>query len=514
MQGNQEFLLTKIIATLGPASNPEEMIRKLILEGARVFRINFSHGNLEEHETVFKRIRKASADTGIPVGIMGDLSGPKIRVGKVMDPGILLKPGMRVEFQKDDILTGPPDHPEGQTVIFSTTYPLFIDEVKPGEKVLLNDGNVLLTCRDKKKNRIICEVINGGLITSSKGVNLPDTYLSAPSLTEKDFMCVEFAVKMEFDFLALSFVRSAADVRLLKDYLKELGARPALPFYENDTQTKPSYRLDEYPKNIPVISKIEKPQAILELESILDESDGVMVARGDLGVEMDLAEVAVLQKRIISMCKNKGIPVIVATQMLESMISSPVPTRAEVSDVANAIFDGTDAVMLSGETAIGKYPVKAVRMMRRVAFKTNQYLAEISYDTASIRIPKRYPHRNAAIAHGVKNMVRDLDARCIVLWTQFGGEGVLISQQRIPRPVLAFSANKKSINQLSLLYGLQPEYLKQPDSGSKFIKAVDQILLERKWAEEGDTIIIAMGEPIDRAGVTNRLVVHIVGEES
>ena len=507
-----QFMLTKIIATLGPASNTEAMIESLILEGVRVFRINFSHGNLEEHEKVFNRIRKISSEIGIPVGILGDLAGPKIRVGKVKPPGVYLKPGKLVEFQKDEIETCPQEA-DHDRIVFSTTFPTIINEVQVKEKILLNDGNVELICREKKPDRIICEVLVGGLISSSKGVNLPETQLSVPSLTDKDIACVEFAVKMNFDFLALSFVRSGADVRLLKDHLKKLGARPSLPSYEDGQETSPDISVEELVQIIPVISKIEKPQAIDDLKSILDETDGIMVARGDLGVEMDLAEVAVLQKKIIQMCKSNGTPVIVATQMLESMIQSPVPTRAEVSDVANAIFDGADAVMLSGETAVGHYPLETVRMMNRISNKTGQYISDTAYDSAAVKFPVRYSHRNAAVAHGLKIMARDLDAKLIVLWSKFGGEGVLISQQRIPRPALAFSSHKRTINQLALLYGLQPEYMEEPESGSIFIRNVDKLLLQRGWAEEGDTIIIALGEPIDRVGVTNRLVVHIVGED-
>ena len=507
----QDFMLTKIIATVGPASDSEQMIKKLILEGVRVFRINFSHGTLDDHKEVYRRIRKVSSEMKMPVGILGDLPGPKIRIGNVKEPGFQLENGRLVEFQKEDITGSLPGKKE-QPIVFSTTFPGFIDEVSAGEKVLLDDGNIELLCLEKKNDRIICEVIDGGWITSSKGVNLPDTDLSVPSLTVKDISCLEFAVRMGFDFLALSFVRSGSDIRLLKDHLKELGARPRLPFYEENITYSDGDRSEELANLMPVISKIEKPQAISDLKSIIHETDAIMVARGDLGVEMDLAEVAVLQKRIITMCKDDGVPVIVATQMLQSMVDSPVPTRAEVSDVANAIFDGADAVMLSGETAIGKYPVEAVRMMRRISRKTSRYMDEIALDPSLVKLPERYPHRNAAIAHGVKMMARELDARYIVLWSQFGGEGVLISQQRMTRPVLAFTERERSINQLSLLYGLHPERMDRPESGSSFIRQVEQLLLERKWAEKGDIIIIALGEPIDRIGVTNRLVVHIMGE--
>ena len=356
---SRSFLYTKTVATLGPASASVQVIRKLIESGVRVFRINFSHGTFEEYEAYFDKVREAEQLTGEYVAILGDLSGPKIRVGQVVKEGVQLKKGQCVEFVKQQVVAGE----KGSENLFSSTYPHFIDEVKKGEKILIDDGNIQLTCKDKTSGRtgkkLICKVLCGGLVTSSKGINLPDSVLSAPSMTEKDYACVKFAVRKGFDFLALSFVRSGEDVIALKKELIRLKARP-----KEDSLKSGRFdfsRFFEDAENyVPIISKIEKPQAIDNLQSIIDETDGIMVARGDLGVEMDLAEVAILQKKIVRLCHENGKPVIVATQMLQSMIESPVPTRAEVSDVANAIFDGADAVMLSGETAVGKYPVETV----------------------------------------------------------------------------------------------------------------------------------------------------------
>ncbi|NTV84785.1 MAG: pyruvate kinase, partial [Bacteroidales bacterium] len=326
------FLLTKIIATLGPASAPVENVKELIREGVRVFRVNFSHGTFDSFGTLIDNVRQASSMTGIPVAVLGDLSGPKIRVGKVIEEGVLLEPGMQVEFCRNERVTS---GPENGKVAFCTTLPQLIDEVKPGQRVLIDDGNVSLVCKGNTEDALQCEVIEGGLITSKKGINLPDTALSVPALTEWDLQCVEFAVKKKVDYLALSFVRSASDVRLLKQKLSELGVRPIEPAKYRDAGHKNPMEEAIF---IPVISKIEKPQAMDDLDAIISDSDGIMIARGDLGVEMDVAEVAVLQKRIISACHDHGVPVIVATQMLQSMIESPTPTRAEVSDVANAIF--------------------------------------------------------------------------------------------------------------------------------------------------------------------------------
>lgn len=503
------FPMTKIIATLGPATNAISTIEKLIIEGARVFRINFSHGSFDDFDKLVDNIRLASKNTSTYVGILGDLSGPKIRVGKVVDGGILLKKGQEIKFIKNDILGGTEDH----AYTFSTTYPKLIDEVKRGERLLLDDGNIELKAsliEGSGKNKILsCKVIVGGILTSSKGINLPNTELSLPSMTEKDFTCATYAVKKDFDFLALSFVRSAKDVRTLKNKLIELHARPeGLNITAGDLGFSTIYE-DDY---IPIISKIEKPQAIENLEEIIVESDGIMVARGDLGVEMDLAEVAILQKKIIRMCRQHMKPVIVATQMLQSMINEPVPTRAEVSDVANAIMDGADAVMLSGETAVGTYPVEAVRMMTRVSVNTSSYIKAEFGSRGKFMPYEGILKRKATMARGVNQMARDIKAKFIVTWTHSGGSSVFLSQQRIETPILACGENEIRLQQMSILYSLYPVYMKQPRSGSKFVSAVNKMLIENKWAKEGDPVIIVASSPITRKGITNRLVIHYVGE--
>ncbi|PLX13424.1 MAG: pyruvate kinase, partial [Marinilabiliales bacterium] len=325
-----DFLMTKIIATLGPATDSLEKILELIKAGVRVFRINFSHGSFNDYDKLIDNIRNAEEKSGQFVGILGDLSGPKIRVGKVIPEGVTLKNGQELKFVKKEIIGGS----FGFEHSFSTTYPQFIDEVKEGERILLDDGNIQLKCIAKKglggDALLLCEVVEGNLLTTAKGINLPDSELSLPSLTEKDYECLEYAIKKSVDYLALSFVRRGEDIRHLKEKMKQANARPkGLGITSGDMGFSTSFE-DNY---IPIISKIEKPQAIDNLEEILEESDGIMVARGDLGVEMDLAEVALLQKKIINMCRHNMKPVIVATQMLQSMIDNPVPTRAEVSDV-------------------------------------------------------------------------------------------------------------------------------------------------------------------------------------
>lgn len=504
-----DFLMTKIIATLGPATESLGIIKRLINAGVRVFRINFSHGSFEEYDKLISNIRKAEKATGIFVAILGDLSGPKIRVGKVVEGGVMLEAGKEIKLVKKTILGGS----TGNEFSFSTTYPNFIDEVKQGERILLDDGNIALKCLGKKgtgeNTFLLCEVIVANLLTSAKGINLPESQLSVPSLTEKDFTCLEYAVGKSVDFLALSFVREAKDVRVLKKRMTELKARPrGLEVTGGDLGFSTSFE-DDY---IPIISKIEKPQAIENLEEILEESDAVMVARGDLGVEMDLAEVALLQKKIIQLCRQHMKPVIVATQMLQSMIESPVPTRAEVSDVANAIIDGTDAVMLSGETAIGKYPVETVEIMNRVAMKTHNYLTE-QFSTRGRFMPyEGLLKRKAAMARGVAMMAKDMKVKFIITWTHSGGSTVFLSQQKLQIPIIACGENVTRLQQMSLLYSITPVFMKQPASGSKFIGLLNKMLIEKGWAKTGDPVIVVASSPISKRGITNRVVLHYVGE--
>jgi pyruvate kinase len=490
---NEQFLLTKVITTLGPASESPQMIRSLIEEGVDAFRLNFSHGSMDIHAEMLARVRRISQELDIQVAVIGDLSGPKIRIGEVPDGGIMLNPDRSVEFVSETASSVCVE--EETRVILITNYPHFIQEVLPGHRILLDDGAISLECIKKEgsgeSQRLVCRVLNSGLITSRKGVNLPDTDLSVPALTEKDHRFIEFAVEHKIDFLALSFVRTAKDIVSLKGLLKDL------------CQTG---------QFIPVISKIEKPQALDNLEEIIKETDLVMVARGDLGVEVELAEVAVHQKRIMHLCHEYGVPVIVATQMLQSMIRSPSPTRAEVSDVANAIFDGADAVMLSGETAVGNYPLEAVRMMNRITEKTNAYLRSQSPSLTLPHYFRRGMKGSAAIAHGVKTIVEDIDVKMIITWTQTAESTVYLSQYHIPLPILAFSNQEEELRKMALLYSLIPMFMEQPRSGSQFIKQVDQMLIEKKWAIAGEALVFVLGEPIARAGSSNRLVIHYLGE--
>ena len=499
MAGNADLLLTKILATVGPACSDVPTLVRMIEEGVRAFRINFSHGALDDFEQSFTRIRGASAATGTTVGILGDLSGPKIRVEHVEPPGIMLNAGDHLEVTRRD--TPASRHPDTGVVTVSTTYPDMVDDARPGHRLLINDGAIRTLITDQVLTtdpRLVCRVTEGGLLTNKKGVNLPDSHVTAPALTDWDEECAAWAVERGVDFLALSFVRRAADVQQLKDLLKRFG--------RDNTGTRSATRL-------PIVAKIEKPQAIEELAGILDASDGVMVARGDLGVEMDVARVPVMQKRIIAAAHAHGKPVIVATQMLESMIQHATPTRAEVSDVANAIIDGADAIMLSGETAVGAYPVQTVHTMARTAAIAEAYDAERRAGTtkppANLRDSK---YRTAALAHGVSTIVNDLRPRFVVMWSELGGGARHLSQNRMTVPILGISSSEAALRQMTLSFGVHPFHMPRPADVPAFLERVDTLLLDRGWAELGDAVVIVKGEPLGIPGVTNEVRIHYVGD--
>ncbi|MEM9881631.1 MAG: pyruvate kinase, partial [Planctomycetota bacterium] len=460
------MLLTKILATVGPACRDAATLTRMIEEGARAFRVNFSHGDFPDFQASVDAIRAASAAAGITVGILGDLSGPKIRVTKVAGGSLELAVGDHVEFTQRDVTAH--RYPETGVVTVGTTYPEMVDDVEPGQRLLVNDGAIRMLVTDKvtaddpetgnrrpSDPRLICRVTEGGTLSDKKGVNLPDTHVSAPALTDWDEECAAWAVEAGLDFLALSFVRKADDVRQLNDLLLRLG---------RDNRSLRSH------SRLPIVSKLEKPQAIDELDAILEETDAVMVARGDLGVEMDLARVPVIQKQIIRKAHDYGRPVVVATQMLESMIESFTPTRAEVSDVANAILDGTDAIMLSGETAVGKHPIQAVHTMARTAAIAEAYDAERRAGTTKppehLRDSK---YRTAALAHGVSTIVNDLHPAFVVTWSELGGGARYLSQNRLRTPIIAISSRDAALRQMALLFGVHTVHMDRPKDTADFL---------------------------------------------
>lgn len=503
-------ILTKILATLGPASAEVPTAVRLIEEGVRVFRINFSHGTIEQFAKTLAVVREASEQAGEPVAALGDLSGPKIRMLGVEGGTLELQPGDHVEITRRKVDAS--RDPATGVVTLGTTYPEMVDDAQPGHRLLINDGAVRMLITDKvtpqdpdadgrrpDDPRLICGVTVGGTLSAKKGINLPDSDLSAPSLTAWDRRCAAWAVEAGFDYLALSFVRKGEDVEELKALLRDAA------------QKQPA---EQRQPRIPIIAKIEMPQAIRELDGIVRAAEGVMVARGDLGVEMDLARVPILQKQIIKSAHDHGKPAIVATQMLESMITSATPTRAEVGDVANAILDGADATMLSGETAVGQYPVQAVHYMARTAAQAEAYRAEeLRRQPELPKLGYTSKDRPAALARGVSVIVRDLNAKCVVMWTQTGGGVRYLSQMRLSVPIIALCPDKAVLRKLALLFGVRPVLADPPEDARLIFAHADQVLLESGMAEPGDPVVMVRGWPMGVPGTTNTVQVHHVADQ-
>lgn len=483
--------LTKIIATLGPASDDAGVIGRLIEAGATIFRLNFSHGDFEAHARTLRAIREASEATGCPAAVFGDLPGPKIRVGKVESPGVEVEAGERVVFQREPIEA----RCEARPCRLSATYERLIDDVEPGQRILINDGAVRMLVVEKGRAEIECRVTVGGVITSGKGINLPESTITAPALTGKDRACVRWAVEHDLDYVALSFVRGEREIRALREALGEASGD-----------------VDRARGGMPIIAKIELPEAVAKLDEVTEAADAIMVARGDLGVEMDLARVPVVQKKIVATARAHGKPCIVATQMLESMIQSASPTRAEANDVANAIFDSVDAVMLSGETAVGKYPVLAVEHMRRIARQAEAYLASLPATAAPPEKLRGQRHRTAALAHGVWTVRNDLDACLIAVWSQRGGGARYLSQNEFRVPIVAVSSDSETVRRMQLLRSVLPVRMDVPRDLGDFTEKVDRLVREKGWAKEGETVILVAGGRIGTPRVTNSLAIHRVGD--
>jgi pyruvate kinase len=494
--------LVSIVATLGPASDSPEIVSRLIKAGVGVFRLNFSHGSLEEHARRLEVVRREAARLQRTVAVLGDLCGPKIRVGEVPEGGMKLESGAEVIFRRDGRPATVEHGPGGTVVVLPSQYPAMIDEVEPGHRVLIDDGAVRMLAVERRGDELRCVVKAGGVVSSGKGINLPDSRVSAPAITERDWECVRWAVEHGLDFLALSFVRRADEVRQLKEFLSNICPidRAHDPLGEGSA--------------IPVVAKIEKPEALRTLEAIVDAADAVMIARGDLGVEMDIAQVPIVQKRIVEACNDYGKPCIVATQMLESMIRSSTPTRAEATDVANAVFDGADALMLSGETAVGRHPALAVQMMARIAHAAERRLAA---SRGAARPPRKLVesrHPTAALAHGAWYVARDIGATLIACWSEHGGTARYLSQNEFDVPIVAFSSSERATRRMALLRGVTPVRADPPPSGSlaEFNAMVDRLLLHRGWARRGDPIVLLAGRPLGKPRVTNTLAIHRVGD--
>lgn len=478
------LIRTKVLATLGPATDSDESLRRLIDCGAAAFRLNFSHGTFDAHTEHLARIRRLAAKLGISIATVGDLCGPKIRLGSVDEPG-----GMIMET--GDVLAVHRGPVAGVDRNVTTNYEQLVDEVQVGQRLLIDDGAVRFIVTEKQPDRIICRCTASGVILTRKGVNLPDTELSVASLTDYDWQCVRWAVEHELDYLALSFVRRADALLELRRFLVDSGPPGA---------------------GIQLIAKIEKPEAVSNIGSIIEASDVIMVARGDLGVEMDVARVPIVQKELIRRCRQASKPVIVATQMLQTMIDSASPTRAEVSDVANAVYDGADVVMLSGETAVGKYPALVVQTMSHIAQVTEEYL---------FGLPLAWAHEEetvgevanaveASLAWGACQMVRSLDCRLIVAWSQSGVLARFFSKLRPAVPVVALTSEPAVARRTALYFGVIARTMPVPESLDQLIPAIDRLLLGHEMLEPGDPILIVGGTALGHPGAANAIVVHRV----
>lgn len=468
---------TKIIATLGPVTSTADMIRQMIQAGVDVFRLNASHGTSEWREEMVRLVRAESAHNAFPVGILLDLQGPKIRLGRFEGGSAVLEEGSEFVITTEEI--------EGDSTAASTTYKNFARDVKPGDRVLLADGALELKVLDADGVKARCRVVRGGVVSDKKGINLPGAQLSTPSLTRKDMEILQEGLECGIDLVALSFVRRSSDILRLRLFLEEKGA------------------------NVPIVAKIEKPEAVENLKDILAETDGVMVARGDLGVECPMEKVPFIQKSIIEQARRAGKFVITATQMLESMIENPYPTRAEVSDVANAIYDGTDAIMLSGETSVGRYPVEAVRVMDRTAHE-----AELSLGRLGFReLPRRDSVTHAEIvADAAFQAARLAGARAIVVFSASGASARLVARYRPPVPIYTFTPSSNAARALSVVYGVHAIPQPHVSSTDEMMALMDRVLLERGLVKPRDAVVFVAGQPIGRPGTTNMMKLHRVGE--
>ncbi len=497
--------LTKIIATLGPASSTIETITKLVETGVSVFRLNFSHGSFADHEARLNAVRTVARTLRKPIAVLGDLQGPKIRVGQVPGDGIELATGAEVILRRglESALTETDPNSGLPITVLPFEYERLVAEVEPGHRVLINDGLVrmLATEKDLARGELRCRVTAGGLVTTRKGINLPDSDLSAPAITERDWECVEWSVRHGVDILALSFVRKAEEVAELKHRLA--GMCPITPGEKDDFLGA----------SIPVIAKIEKPQAVDNIDAIVQAADAIMVARGDLGVEMDMARVPIVQKQIIQTAGRYGKPCIVATQMLESMVESASPTRAEANDVANAVLDGAGCVMLSAETATGKHPALAVDTMRRIAHTAEAHQASLPAKASAPEALREQQYRTAALAHGAWHVAQDIGAELVVCWSEHGGAARYLSQNDFHIPIIAYTSSIKAARRMALLRGVTALRADPPPSGrlADWNETVDHDLTTRGWAEHGTPIVLLAGKPLGKPKIATTLAVHYVG---
>lgn len=477
MQANSDlntFRKTKIICTIGPASESEQMIEKLALAGMNVARLNFSHGTYKQHASHIEAIRRVSSKLSLPLAILQDLPGPKIRIGRLNKETVWLKEGDDFTLTSKDVV--------GDEHIASVSLSSLPKDVNPGDTIFLNDGAIKLEVVSTTNNEIRSKVVVGGILAPKRGVNIPGVRLNVPSITDKDLSYLLFGLEHGVDFVALSFVREVANVRQVRQFLQAKGA------------------------DLPLIAKIEKHEAVDNIDEIIAEADGIMVARGDLGVEMPLRRVPLVQKEIISKCNHVGKPVIVATQMLQSMIHSPFPTRAEVSDVANAIFDGADAIMLSGETAIGKYPEEATLMMAKVATETETALPY--HRILSEKAETVMPQTEDAISYAACHIAEQLGVVSIVAYTTSGSTAQRVAKYRPKAPLLAMTPKDSVRRKLALYWGIYPYNVTGYATVEEAFEQGANLAVKLGLAKSGDLIVVTAGVPLSVPGSTNMLKVQ------
>jgi pyruvate kinase len=464
----------KIVCTLGPATDSDVGVRELVEAGMDVARLNMSHGDYADHEASYARVRAAADATGRAVGILADLQGPKIRLGRFAEGPVQWDNGETVRITVADC--------DGTHDRVSTTYKNLSKDAKPGDRLLVDDGKVALVCEHVDGDDVVCTVTEGGPVSNNKGLSMPGMAFSVPAMSEKDIADLEFALKLGVDLVALSFVRSPADVDLVHAVMDRVGRR------------------------VPVIAKLEKPEAVENLEGIVLAFDAIMVARGDLGVELPLEEVPLVQKRAIEIARENAKPVIVATQMLESMIENSRPTRAEASDVANAVLDGADAVMLSGETSVGKYPIDAVRTMARIICAMEEGAPEPPPLT---HVPRT---KRGVISYAARDIGERLDAKALIAFTSSGDTVRRLSRLHCKLPLLAFVTAPEIRSQLALTWGTETFVVPEAGSTDDMIRQVDHALLHMGRYQRGDLVVIVAGAPPGTIGSTNLIHIHRIGE--
>jgi pyruvate kinase len=468
---------TKIVATLGPASTGKEVLKEMILAGLNVCRLNFSHGSYDDHETAIKTIRELNHELGQNVAILADLQGPKIRTNEMENNGVMLEVGHEIKVLVEKVV--------GNKDRFSINYTKLPQDVKPGERILMDDGKIVLEVKSTDgKSEIICIVIQGGILSSKKGVNFPNTKISLPSLTEKDQLDLDFALDQNVDWVGLSFVRSARDIIELKHRISAKGSHAK------------------------VIAKIEKPEALECIDDIIHESDGLMVARGDLGVEVPFQNVPLIQKMLITKCIHKAKPVIVATQMMETMISSMTPTRAEVNDVANAVLDGTDAVMLSGETSVGKFPVEVIKTMTNIINEMETFNGIYNKE----ELPERNQVRfiSDSICFNACRLSQRVEANAIITMSFSGYTAYKIASQRPNTDIFVFTGNEKILTQLNLVWGVKAFYYNKRISTDHTIADIKYIMKSEGYLKSGDLVINIASIPLEDLGNSNMLKLSYV----